>query len=369
MKYTKYIIGILICLMIILSGCSFSTDSMIVGKKETEYIKVGFVAPLTGDASIWGEQLKKGFEYAVEEINTNGGIDGKLIKPIYADDACSSVTGMDSFNKLINLEGVKYITGTVCSNVAMAVINMTQENNVLYIATGATNPDIPKQGDLVFRLWPSNAYDAKAISEYAISKLGLNSFSIAYLNDNPSGIGTANEFIHNLNLANKKLQVTESFSSTEKDYRTIATKLISKNPDAIYIMALPDNMPLIVNQIRELNYKGTILLHGPTAMTQGVIDNIDDKTDLYYATPKQLEETNFWNNYEAKTGEKADLLIAGGYDSMDIIADSLKECGENNSCIRDYLINLECYQSTRGKFSFDSNGDLNEVPYEVIKVN
>jgi branched-chain amino acid transport system substrate-binding protein len=335
---------------------------------ETGPIKVGFISSLSGEAGVWGQNLKAGFDFALKEINDNGGVNGRKIEVYYDDDKCDATTGVTAFNKAIDVDQVKIITGTVCSSVAMSVAKKTQENGVLYIASGATNPDVPKQGDLIFRLWVSDAYEAKAIAEYATGVLKLKTFGIAHVNDNPAGISLRDEFKSVAESKGGKILGIESFSSKERDYKTYITKLIANKPEALYVVVLPESMPIVINQIRTMGYKGTLLAYSPAMVAEGILDKIKVKDNLYYSTPVDKKETNFWENYRLSAGKDADMLTALGYDSMKVIEAGLSKCGEDNQCIKNYLLSLKDYQSARGKLNFDNYGDLTGVEFQTIRV-
>lgn len=334
-------------------------------KPGDKIIKIGFVSALSGDAGVWGQSFQKGFDFAVKEINEAGGINGRLIKPIYEDDACDATTGINAFNKLIEIDDVKIITGTVCSSVAMSVAKKTQENRVFYMASGATHPDVPKQGDLIFRVWVSDAYEARELAKYAVNNLELKSLAITYFNDNPAGLALRDNFKEVVEANGGKITRIEAYTSGERDFKTSLVKIMQDNPEGIYMAAVPEQTPLIVNRVRELGYRGVILLYGPSVLSEGIPEKINDKSKIYYASPVTKQETGFWEKYKQETGKEADLLIAGGYDSMKIIEYGLRQCGENNDCIRDKLLSLRNYQITRGKISYDQYGDLTNVEFEI----
>jgi len=362
-KNTKIIIGIIV-VVIIIGGIWYEMN-----RKPTGDIKVAYISALSGEAGVWGQSLRRGFDFAVEEINSNGGIDGRKIQVIYEDDGYDAAKGVSAFNKAIDIDKVKIITGTVCSSVAMSVATKTQSNRVLYIATAATNPDVPKQGDLIFRLWPSDAYEAKAIGKYAVNSLGLKKLAILYFNDNPAGIALKDSFKESIESGGEEIISEEAVSSTEKDFRTILIKIIKDNPDGIYIATIPGVTPLAVNQVKELGYRGDIFLYGPSILSEGIPEKIAIKDNIYYPMPLTVQETQFWDNYKQKTGSDADLLIGGGYDSMKLIEYGLKLCGENNDCIRDKILSLKDYQTTRGKISFDKDGDVQGIKFEIKKLD
>lgn len=328
-------------------------------------IKIGFVSSLSGDASLWGEPLKNGFDFAVQEINNKGGIKGRLVEVISEDDLCEAKSGINAFSKLIDVHKVKIITGTVCSSVAMSVSQKTQNSDVLYIASGATDPDVVKQGDLIFRLWVSDSYEARAIADYAIDDLNLKSFGILYINDNPAGLSLSKNFTEAVELKGREITRIESTTSKENDLKTSLTKLKAPNPDGMYLMLMPDQMPSAINQLRDLGYEGVILGYAPTMYAEGVQENIKNTKDIYYALPVTEQTTDFWEEYELVNGVEADLLTSLGYDSMKIIESGLIQCGEDNGCIKDYFLTFKGYMTTRGLITFDENGDLTDVNFEI----
>ncbi len=365
-KQNFLIIGIVLAIAIVIG---ITSTGLLTLNQDKEEIKIGYVSALSGDAGVWGQSLKKGFDFAVQEINQEGGINGKLIKPVYEDDECDAKKGIDAFNKIIKLDRIKIVTGTVCSSVAMSVAPITQENKILYMASGATHPEVTGQDDLIFRIWVSDAYESKEIAKFAAENLNLETFGIIYMNDNPAGISLKDNFKTTIEEKNKKILALEPISSTQIDFRTNISKLIQANPDAIYVVSIPEQISTIVNQIKTQNYKGKILIYGPSALSEGVLEKITIKENIYYPVPKTIYQTDFWKNYKDKTGEEADLLVSGGYDSMMLIRDGLLVCGENNECIRDYWLSLKDYTTTRGNISYDKTGDVSGIDFEIKELS
>ncbi|MFA6422473.1 MAG: ABC transporter substrate-binding protein [Candidatus Buchananbacteria bacterium] len=363
MKRKSLLIVGLIIVALALSGCGIKNNT----QSNKEPIKVALISSMSGEAGIWGQNLKNGFDFALAEINAKGGINGRPIQAIYEDDNCDASTGVTAFNKVIDVDGAKIITGTVCSSVAMSVAKKTQEGGILYVASGATDPEVTKQGDLIFRLWVSDDYEAKAIAGYATTNLNLKTFGIAHINDNPAGLSIENSFKATAENNGGSVLGVETFTSKEKDFKTVLTKLISLNPDAIYLVGIAEQAPLLINETRKLGYKGTVLVYGPSILAEGIIDQIGDKENIYYATPVIKQETDFWANYKKSAGKDADVLVAMGYDSLKIIEAGLIKCGEDNQCIKKYFSEMKDYQLARGKLTFN-HGDVASTEFTVEKV-
>ena len=90
---------------ILLAGCAKTPDE----------IKLGGVGPVTGEAATFGDSTKKGLQLAVDEWNAKGGVLGKQIKLVFADDKGDPAEGATVYTKLIQQDKVVAIVGTVMS--------------------------------------------------------------------------------------------------------------------------------------------------------------------------------------------------------------------------------------------------------------
>src|SRR3989344_6376843 len=96
----------------------------------TEPIKIGGVFILTGEGASWGEATRNGMELAIGEINNRGGIDGRKLQAIYEDDGSDPKKAIAAFNKLTEVDGVKFIIGPNWSNTGTALINLIKQKGV-----------------------------------------------------------------------------------------------------------------------------------------------------------------------------------------------------------------------------------------------
>ena len=93
---------------IILSSCTGEPAGE-EGADSTEPIKIGFIGPLTGDAAAFGSDAINGAKIAVEEINAEGGINGRQISIIAEDARCTGGDAVSAAQKLINIDKVDVI--------------------------------------------------------------------------------------------------------------------------------------------------------------------------------------------------------------------------------------------------------------------
>ncbi len=106
-----------------------------------ETIKIGFLDTLSGAASDVGETALEGAEIAVDEINGNGGIDGRKLELVKKDEKLSPSATVQAMREFAN-EGVKLITGFTSSADAIAAIPVAEENGMVIVTAGTTATEL-----------------------------------------------------------------------------------------------------------------------------------------------------------------------------------------------------------------------------------
>jgi branched-chain amino acid transport system substrate-binding protein len=105
-KTTTIIIVILIVIGVIIG---MNRGGKIEEQANKEPIKIGAIAPLTGDAAVYGEPARNVIQMAVDEINAAGGIKGQQIELIFEDGKCNGKDGASAAQKLANVDKVQVI--------------------------------------------------------------------------------------------------------------------------------------------------------------------------------------------------------------------------------------------------------------------
>ena len=128
----------------IMIGAAVLFTACVGGEKvsETETIKIGGLAPLTGSLAIYGVTTTNGANLAIDEINKNGGILGKKVEYITLDTKGDSTEAVMAYNKLID-RGVSAIIGEITSKPSLAVAEIAAQDNMPMItpAISATARD------------------------------------------------------------------------------------------------------------------------------------------------------------------------------------------------------------------------------------
>ena len=107
-----------------------------------EPIKIGILDPLTGPYKTSSIHDVHGATVAMDWFNKRGGVLGRPITLIEADDASNVETAVKAARKLIGEDHVDVLMGTFNGEVALAVSELAQQENKLFMVTGAHITDL-----------------------------------------------------------------------------------------------------------------------------------------------------------------------------------------------------------------------------------
>src|SRR3989344_964674 len=199
-KVNNLILLISVIAMLIIAACS-SAETVDTGSKTTGSLKVGLIAPLSGDAASYGESVRKGVELSKKESSAN-------IELIFEDTKCDGKESVTGTNKLVSENKVQAIIGEVCSGATIPAGEIAQQNQVVIISPASTNPTISDLGDYVFRTVPSDLLQGNFAANM-VSKDGLKKAATFYTNE-PYGKGLSTVFEESFEKLGGEIVASES---------------------------------------------------------------------------------------------------------------------------------------------------------------
>src|SRR5215470_15486050 len=125
------------------------------GGVRAQDMPIAVVGPVTGSNAALGEQMMRGAKMAVADINARGGILGKKLNLIVADDACDPKQAVAAANEVVGKK-VVFVAGHYCSSSSIPASAVYNEAGILQMTPASTNPaltdDAAKKGwNNVFR--------------------------------------------------------------------------------------------------------------------------------------------------------------------------------------------------------------------------
>ena len=230
-------------------------------------IKVGALFELTGNVANYGTSTLNGFKMAVDEVNAKGGVNGKKIEVVQADNKSEPSESGNAATKLVTQDKVVAVVGPATSGSVAAAEPILTANKTPLIAPCATAPAITlgkdgKAKPYVFRACFIDPYQGKIMAEFAAKDLKLK--KIAILNDSSSDYskGLAEVFEKTFTENGGQIVAKEAFLSKDVDFKAALTKLKAANPDALYIPGYYEEVSKIIKQAREVGITTPQPLYG-----------------------------------------------------------------------------------------------------------
>jgi branched-chain amino acid transport system substrate-binding protein len=365
MKFrTNWVLALIISgVLLITAGCGNSSDS-----KE---IKVGFAGPLTGDNAQWGQKSLKAAQMAVDEINAQGGINGRNIVIVPGDDKADPKEAASVAQKFASDPNIIAIIGHPYSGCELTAGPIYQSAGLPNVVFTASNPKIPLIGNYVFRVSIGDVAAAQLNADYVVKKLGLKKIAVIFDNCD-YGIAYKDAFVEQVQKNGAEITDIETYvgGGQDRDFNVQLTKIAATNPDSIFLASYATEASLIVQQARQLGIKARFL--GPDSLNtnqflelskeaaEGTI--IDTYFDRAVVDPKAKE---FVEKYEKKYNEPAFTTGPYAYDAMNVIIDALKRSGKvDRKDLRDAIEQTKDLPGVTGLINFEHND--RPVAWQVI---
>ena len=324
---------------------------------DTGPILVGYYGDLSGRTSSFGQSTKNGVEMAADEINKAGGINGRTIQIITEDDQGEPNKAATVVTKLINQDRVHAILGEVASSNSLAAAPKAQEAKVPMISPSSTNPAVTQVGDYIFRVCFIDPFQGEVMAKFSANNLKAKRAAILYDFNSDYSRGLFQFFKRSFTGMGGQIVTEQSYTQGDRDFSGQLTAIRSASPDVIYVPGYYGEVGVISNQAKQLGIKAPLLGGdgwdapqlwelGGASLNGNYISNHYSVDDPSPAIQK------FVADYKARFNILPDALAALGYDSMKVLADSIKRAGTTESAkLRDAIAQTKDFPGVTGKIT------------------
>lgn len=357
MKKLLYL-SFVICFSFVLAACGSSKE-----QKSDSIIKVGVLAPLTGVNAEYGKGFDIATRMAADKINSSGGINGKTIKLIVKDSKGDQKESSDLCRQFADDKEIMAIIGDFTSGASMANAPIVDEAGIVQLSPTASNPNYASMSDYCFSIMGRQDGEAPFYAKYILNRyLGSKKLGVIYINSD-WGKSCYDNFIKQAKIEGLNVVETVNYVQDEKDFSSLITKLRAANPDTICIMD-QGAVAQIINQIRGINWDIRITALGPGTSEQLISLSGTNAEGLLLTSPFffDLNDESLieWRNeFVSKSGFEPTIHPVCAYDSLYLISEAIKECGDNitRKNIRDNLAKLD-FIGVSGPIKFNEHGDI-----------
>ena len=253
-------------------------------------IKVGVLGPMTGDVSVYGLAVINGATLYLDQVNANGGVNGKQLEIITMDEQGDATQAVTCFTKMCD-QGITALVGDVTTTPTLAVAAESADYNMPMVTASATAEAVTYDAETdtvnanVFRATFTDPFQGIKMADYAYQKLGYTQAAVIYLKGADYNEGLAENFVNEFESLGGTIVDQETYADGDVDFKTQLTTILGKNPQVVFCPNYYQDVGQILAQAESIGL--TVPFLGGDGW-----DGLEG-----YATADQLKDAYFCANY------------------------------------------------------------------------
>ncbi|MCP1759306.1 ABC transporter substrate-binding protein [Bradyrhizobium japonicum] len=234
-------------------------------------IKIGTTAPLSGPVSAFA-QIAKSAEAYFRKVNDEGGVNGRRIQMIIADDAYSPPKTVEQTRRLVESEEVLLIFGGVGTPTNSAVHKYLNDRKVpqLFLGSGAAKWDDPKNFPWTVGWQPTYRDEAIAYAKYIKANHANAKIGVLYQNDD-----LGKDYLKALEEGLGSAEAIVARAAYETSAPTVDTQILqlkTTGADVVLVAATPKFAAQAIRKIGEIGWKPVTIISNVSASISGVLE-------------------------------------------------------------------------------------------------
>lgn len=330
-------------------------------------IKIGANLELSGPVASYGSSELEGIELALEEINADGGIDGKQVELVKVDNKSDAAEATNAAIKLTDQDNVLAIIGAATSGNTVAQVQVAADSQTPLITPSGTSPTVTvaengSVNEYAFRTSFIDPFQGTVAANFAANELGVKTAAVYADNASDYAKGLAASFIEDFEAAGGTIVAQESYVAKDTDFRSTLTRISSADPEFVFIPGYYEEVGLIVKQARDLGIDVPLMgadgWDSPTIVDLAGADALNNTFIInhYSAEDPDGKAKEFADKFEEKYGKLPNSFNALGYDTVYLLKDAIERAGElDGEAIKDALASTEGLELVTGAYSVDEN--------------
>lgn len=338
-----------------------------------QYVELAVSGPFTGEDSQKGSFILLGIAYAQEQINQKGGVLGRRVVVCLADDQGNVNQAKIVAEELTKRKSVVAVIGHVLSSTMLAAAPVYEEGKLVCISPSATNPEISKLGNYIFRVCPDDNAQGKKMVEL-VKKKGAKSLALVSIPSEKYSNGLA-EVIKNQIGSTADLAIGNySAKEGQTDFSEIVANIENAKADAVIFLGKDIDAAFFATELRKRNVNAIIevgdagytleFLNKAGVNAEGVYS-----TSFYHADAQRAYQKEFTEGFLSRfNGGVPNARTALAYDSVYVVVKAAEQSQKlNREGVREGTIGLSFLGAT-GRIIFDANGDVVDKTIETLRV-
>lgn len=349
--------------LIVAAGLS----SLLMAGSALADVKIYGVAPLTGAVAAFGDQVRKGVEAAVADINAKGGVKGEKLVVEFSDDACDPKQGVSVANQLAGKKA-EFVIGHVCSGATIAAADIYDEEGIVMVTPTATNPTLTEKGKkTIFRACGRDDQQGVIAGSFIADR--FKGKRVAVLHDKQAyGKGLADEATKAMKAKGLTPVYEGSVTAGDKDYSALVSRLKNDNIDVVYYGGYHPELGLILRQADEAGLKAQFI-SGEGVSSPEIYSIAGKAADgLMFTFPPDGRKLDTAKDAVAKlraSGVEPEGFVLQGYAATQTLAQAMMAAKSLKKTDVLAAMRAQDFQTVLGTLAFDAKGDLKNPDFRV----
>ncbi|RNC67753.1 MAG: amino acid ABC transporter substrate-binding protein [Desulfuromonadales bacterium] len=347
---------LLVAALVALAGC-----------ERNEPLRIGYLGTLTGRQSDLGIAGRDGVIFAVEEINRQGGINGRQVTLVTMDDRGDPAAAKVAVRELVGRK-VAAIVGPMTSAIALATVPEVGGAPVVMVSPTVSSNELTGKDDNFVRVYPPSSSTARHLAIHARKNLGLDRVAVIYDVANQAHTeGWYRRFRDHFESLGGVVGPVETFDSTQPvSFLSLSRVIASARPDGVFILAGGLDTAMFCQQFQKLSSRFTILasewsstdeliLHGGSAVNGILFYQNFDRND------RSARFSAFREAYRQRYSTDPDFGAVYAYDAAQVVFRGL--AAGNPAGLRGAIVSAGRFAGVQGEFTIDRSGDAERTPF------
>jgi branched-chain amino acid transport system substrate-binding protein len=332
---------------------------------------VGVLLPMSGEASSYGDSMKKAVDLALAEAEAEGTLPADF-SVVWGDSASDPATGRSEIRRLAD-QGAKLIVTGTTSGTAKAFLPELEDSDVIALSPSASAPSLTKDSRRFFRLFASDELEGQRAGRFIFEGQNKNTVLI-FSQDSEQARGIEPFFRQVYEGAMGGTVVGRVLVGGDNWHEECADLIAARQPGAVYIIAYANKTLEVLRHLEAKGYTGTIC--ATSAFYSGeVLEQEPELVDgVFFPMPafeiqSDLEVSRtFVESFRAKYGHDPDIYAAHAYDAMRVAVSipEITRAWEAKDIRRALQFEIKEFPGVTGPIQFDDYGDVRHNPVIFI---
>jgi branched-chain amino acid transport system substrate-binding protein len=343
----------MLCAALVVGGCH---------RQDDDVVRIGVAGSFSDPI---GLPMQQAAELAAEEINADGGINGKRLELIIRDDYSDPDSAVFVAGDLYNSK-VSAVVGHLFSGMTLAAAPVYNggDDPVVAISPSSSSPEVTSAGDYTFRICPSDLAHGTELAHWVRDRLHLTRGAVLYLNDE-YGRGIRQTFVSEFTRLGGELESVDPYLGEQPEVGPYLDRLThGRAPEFLVVAGNKSEAEEILRQAHQRKLMMPVLggdglegIQEAGALAEGVYLSSPYFPSIPSAANRRFVEA-FRRRYNALPNQPA----AGTYDALYLLRDVIARAGTARADVRRVLAGVGSvtppFEGVTGTVAFDANGDV-----------